>query len=107
MALTNREQRLLDEIEHELAVEDPRLATRLSQEGIHGRLIHFALSGLLTVGGGIVLMLISLSVGSVALGAGAFLLSVAGVYIAIWPIPPRGLRHGTRQSRSDSHLESS
>ncbi|MGA7206200.1 MAG: DUF3040 domain-containing protein [Specibacter sp.] len=107
MALTNREQKMLDEIEHKLAAEDPRLATRLSQEGIHGRLIHFVLSGLFTVGLGIVLMLLSLNIGSVALGAGAFILSVAGVYIAMWPIPPRGLRLGARRSRSDSPLESS
>jgi len=107
MALSNREQKLLGEIEHELAVDDPRLAARLSPQGPRRRLVHFVLAGLLVLGLGVVVTAFSLNRDLVPLGGAGFALSVAGAYIAMWPLSLPVFRHAQRHQGSDSRQQSS
>jgi len=107
MALSNREQQLLSEIEQELTVDDPRLATRLSLHDTHARLVHLVLTGLLTLGCSVILMVISLTTGSPILGDAAFILSILGVYIATIPLSGGGVGRGKWRVHNDSPPESS
>lgn len=107
MALSSREQKILCDIERDLTAEDPRLAASLSHHDARARYVRLVSGGLLTLGCSVIMMAIALGIGSLLLGGGAFMLSVAGAYVTAIPIPTLRRRHGPLHEHSDSHLESS
>lgn len=102
MALSEREQRLIGQIEQELAADDPRLARRMGMRGTHRRLLGFVIAGVSTVTLGVVLVVLALSIDSVLLGEAGFVTLIAGAYIATVPCPASGLISRARRARGGS-----
>ena len=95
MALSEREQKLLEQMEQALYAEDPRFATRIrSQQG--GRASRRLLGGILGIVAGLGLVVFGVLGQSVWLGAVGFALMVGAGVWAFSPSTPQG------QSRGDS-----
>lgn len=105
MALSERESRILLELEEDLATSDPRLARAL---GSPGRLRHPArlvMLGTATIGLGLGLMAYALALRAVPWGVLAFAVMAAGAYAAWPPLPRRGRwlrRHGPRHGSNST-----
>jgi len=83
MALSEGEQRRLDEIERGLAIEDPSFAQRITHEGLRRPRLVVAIAifvmGMVALVTGLVLTDASVVFGLVVLGAGLAAMSVAVV----------------------------
>ncbi|WP_051388836.1 DUF3040 domain-containing protein [Arthrobacter sp. 35W] len=104
MALSDHEQRVIQDLEEQLAAADPRLARTLSLHGMQRRSGRLTGTGLAMVALGIMAMVAALLVESVPLGVGAFLVMAAGLYTATLPAAVVGWRHG--QAGLDSNARS-
>jgi hypothetical protein len=81
MSLSEREQRILDEIESSLIAEGiPNVVDPRSRKFVAGVLITLA---------GVGLLLTAVVLSSTLLGVGAFLVMLGGTYTASTHIPPR------------------
>lgn len=80
MALSEREQQLLDELEQSLKASDANLASRLTKPGFPtpARII----AGVLVLVAGIAVLVTAVSIGWTLLGAIGFVTMFAGVLIA-------------------------
>ena len=102
MPLSDREKRLLEEMEAALLTEDPRLVSALSSKAPVSPSRNRVL-----LGGGLVLLgLITLFGGLISqvtpIGILGFVIALSGVITAISSISP--MNRGPRQRRSRSHL---
>jgi len=108
VALSEREQKLLEQMEQALYAEDPRFATRIrSQQG--GRANRRVLVGILGIIAGLGLVVFGVLGQSVWLGALGFALMVSAGVWAFSPAKPAGpsgvvggAARGTRGKRSTS-----
>ena len=84
MALSDREQKLLEQMEQALYAEDPRFATRIRTHGL-GRSRRRILLGVLALLGGLGLVLLGVLRQQVWIGGVGFALMVAGGVFAFAP----------------------
>lgn len=102
MPLSDHDNRIIHELEEQLAAEDPRLARTLSQNGIHRRSMHLTIAGLAFVALGIAVMAVALRIESVVLGVGAFMMMASGLYLSTLPAAVTGWPRGGRKAASNS-----
>ncbi len=79
MALSEHEQRLLEQLEQQLNAEDPRFAHSMSSSGRSFSTRRIVLSALVGVAG-ILVLLVGVSFQNIFIGVGGFLIMGASVY---------------------------
>ncbi len=107
MSLSDRERRLLAEMEAALATDDPRLQTTLT-EGRTSRLRARPLTSALIILGGIAILFSGLIAQITALGVAGFIVALVGLLSLInsaGQASVRTPRRSTRQSSLRSRLE--
>jgi len=102
MPLSAHEQRVINDLEGHLAASDPRLARLLSRHAEHQGAPRLAVFVLASAAPGLALLILALSLQSVFLGVGAYLIMAAGVYTFTQPPFVSGLRQGRRKIRRES-----
>lgn len=83
MSLSEEERRQLEELELELAAEDPRLAQELVSGSLKRSFRASAGFGAVACAIGIVLLIVGIGTGIIALGVGGFVLMVAGACLLL------------------------
>jgi Protein of unknown function (DUF3040) len=89
MPLSDRERKQLEQLEADLAANDPQLAQRLSSGSV--RLRAKAYVGLILCLIGLILLITGVSTQLIVVGVGGFLAMGAGAYLALGS-RPTGLR---------------
>ena len=89
MPLSDRERKQLEELEADLAADDPQLAQRLSTGSIRFRFKAGTYFGTLVCLIGLALLITGVSTQIIALGVGGFLLMGAGTYLFVGTHPLR------------------
>jgi hypothetical protein len=102
MPLSDHEQKIIKELEEELAAADPRLARALSLRGIRRRSLRLAGSGVAIMYFGIMSMVAGLRIESVPLGVGSFFMMASGLYISTLPAAITVWRRRARSIDSDA-----
>lgn len=113
MALSNEEQRLLEQMEAALAAEDPKLVNTLRGSGV--RRVHRRRATLAGIGFFLGLTLLVLGIQSIVLSVLGFVIMVAAAVTAIYawqhvgggpdPVPGRGRKGGRNgSSKATSNL---
>ena len=94
MPLSEREQRLLDQIERALSVEDPKLTSALSGPYRHKPRLRF-IEGVAVLASGLVLLVLGVGITSLSSTAGflwlsaiGFLLMLGGAVLAVASVGP-------------------
>jgi hypothetical protein len=87
MPLSDRERKQLEELEADLAADDPQLAQRLSSGSV--RLRAKAYLGLVLCLIGLIVLITGVSTQLVVVGVGGFLLMGAGTYLTLGTHPLR------------------
>lgn len=92
MSLSEEERRQLEELELDLAAEDPRLARELVSGSLKRSFRASTCFGAVAWVIGVVLLIAGIGTGIIVLGVGGFVLMVAGAYLLLdnRPIPGRG-----------------
>lgn len=104
MPLSDREKELLAEMERALSADDPRLVSTLTGKGRTPEKKRMVL-GIVLVGVGLAILLAGLISQTIPLGIGGFLVSLAGVVIAlsnIQAVAVGGLTSAANQKRKGS-----
>ncbi len=83
MPLSDRERKQLEELEADLAADDPRLAQRLSSGSLKSRLKARMSIGALVCLIGLVVLIAGVSTQIVVVGVGGFLVMGAGAYLLV------------------------
>lgn len=83
MPLSDRERKVLEELELDLAAEDPRLAQELSSGSVENRFRAGSYFGALAFLIGVVLLLAGVASQIVVVGVGGFLLMGTGAYLLV------------------------
>lgn len=102
MPLSEREQRILEQLERELSTEDPKLATTMTEgpRASFGRIL-IAVLGIVV---GLLLLIVGVSQSLAIVGILGFVVMVAAVVVASMPSKKNKLRvvggSGTSMSRS-------
>ncbi len=96
MPLSEYEQRVLEQMERQLASDDPRLANTLTQRG-HRKVVRYALSGV-GAAAGLLLLVLGVATDQPALGVVGFVLMFAAVAYVF--AAPR-----TRRARAEAGAE--
>jgi hypothetical protein len=89
MPLSDRERKQLEELEADLAADDPQLAERLSSGSIKFRFRAKAYLGLVLCLIGLVVLITGVSTQLIVVGVGGFLLMGAGSYLVLGTHPLR------------------
>jgi hypothetical protein len=92
MPLSDRERKKLEELEADLAADDPQLAQRLSSGSIRFRFTASTYFGALAFLIGLVLLITGVSTQIIVVGVGGFLLMGAGTYLLLGTHPLRRRR---------------
>lgn len=82
MALSEHEQRMLEEMERNLLAEDASLASKVGQVGSTNRSASKLIAGVLVMIAGLGLLIFSVAIQVAFFGVVAFLVMVAGLVIA-------------------------
>jgi uncharacterized membrane protein YkgB len=82
MALSEHEQRMLEEMERNLLAEDAKLASKVSQVGSTNRSASKLIAGVLVMIAGLGLLIFAVAIQVAFFGVVAFLVMVAGLVIA-------------------------
>lgn len=93
MPLSDRERKQLEELEADLAADDPQLAQRLSSGSLRFRFKAGMYFGALAFLIGLVLLITGISTQIIVVGVGGFLLMGAGAYLLLGNHPFRLRRH--------------
>lgn len=96
MPLSDRERKQLEELEADLAADDPQLAQRLSSGSVRFRFRAKTYLGLVLCLLGLVLLITGVSTQIIVVGVSGFLLMGAGTYLILGSHPLR-LRKGLKQ----------
>lgn len=101
MALSEKERRVLEELEQQLSTEDPRLASQMQGSGpVSGFSTRNIVIGVLVAAVGIVVLLWGVTISQIWLGVVGFLLMAGGVFFAT--VTPKHARKGKDKSDDGS-----
>lgn len=89
MPLSEHEQRLLDQMEQALKVEDPKFASHMVAHPSRSRLRRRVAIGVLGVVVGLALVIVGMTIAQIWLGVAGFAVMVAGGAYAFKPGPQR------------------
>jgi hypothetical protein len=93
MPLSDRERKQLEELEADLAADDPQLAQRLSSGSVRFRLKARTYFGALVCLIGLVALITGVSTQFIVVGVSGFLVMGAGTYLLMGTHPIRLRRH--------------
>jgi hypothetical protein len=103
MPLSEYEQRVLQEMEQQLSVEDPKLATSMTTEARPGRRGRISL-GILVALAGLALLIVGMVVGLIWISLGGFAVMFGGAYTAFSIPRAPSARTGARPRRRSGSL---
>lgn len=89
MPLSDRERKQLEELEADLAADDPQLAQRLSSGSLRSKFSAHTYFGALVCLIGMAVLITGVSTQLVVVGVGGFLLMGAGTYLVLGSRPLR------------------
>jgi len=87
MPLSDREQKVLKELELDLAADDPRLAQELSSGSVQSRFRPSSYFGAIACLIGVVLLIAGVASQIIVVGVGGFLLMGTGAYLLVEGYP--------------------